>query len=181
MSHKPLWYLMQAPNEVTDEALSDFSTLTVTDAAMGIDSDALDHQQRNTSVCFAPDGHWLGKIMYDVGRMANEVNKWNFDLSGHEKVQYAEYGPNQHYDWHIDTFWLANQSTDRKITVVCLLNDTSDFTGGEFQVRLYKEYTAPLVKGSLIAFPSFLEHRVIPVLTGLRKTATLWISGSSFK
>jgi PKHD-type hydroxylase len=62
-----------------------------------------------------------------------------------------------------------------------LLNDPAEFTGGEFQIRLYSEYTAPLVKGSVIAFPSFLEHRVVPVTSGVRKSATMWLRGPRFR
>jgi PKHD-type hydroxylase len=63
--------------------------------------------------------------------------------------------------------------------VVCLLND--GFEGGEFEVRLYNDYKAPLVKGTMIAFPSILEHRVLPVLSGLRYSATMWFSGPRFR
>jgi PKHD-type hydroxylase len=48
-------------------------------------------------------------------------------------------------------------------------------------MRLYSEYTAPLVKGSMIAFPSILEHRVTPVLSGVRYSATMWFNGPRFK
>jgi PKHD-type hydroxylase len=94
-------------------------------------------------------------------------------------VQFAEYGPEQHYAWHTDTFALAGKPTDRKITIVCLLND--EFEGGQFQVRLYNDYTAPLEKGTIIAFPSILEHRVIPVTSGIRYSATMWFSGPRFR
>lgn len=181
MSHLPLWYIVQAPDPVTEELLGDFAKLSVSDASMGINAEHFNHLQRNTSTCFAPAGHWLEKLMSDVSKTANEVNKWNFEVAGNEQIQYAEYGLEQHYDWHIDTFWLSGKDVDRKMTAVYLLSDPSEFTGGEFQLRMYQEYTAPLVKGSIIVFPSFIEHRVTPVLSGVRKTATLWISGPRFK
>ena len=181
MSHLPLWYLVEVPANVCDEALGNFLDLKTLDAGMGINAERQDHDHRNTDVSFAPEGHWLGKILFDVGTFANNSCGWNFDLTQHERVQYAEYGLDQHYDWHIDTFLFSGTATDRKVTVVCLLNDPSEYEGGEFQVRFNSEYTAPLKKGSIICFPSLLEHRVKPVLDGVRKTATLWISGPSFK
>ena len=74
---------------------------------------------------------------------------------------------------------LAN--TDRKITVICLMNDPSEFEGGELQIRLYGDFTPELKKGSLIAFPSVLEHRVTPVTKGVRYSATMWLSGPRFR
>jgi PKHD-type hydroxylase len=106
---------------------------------------------------------------------------WQYDVDGREAIQFAQYGPDQHYGWHVDVFPLAGKATDRKITTVCLLNDPSEFEGGQFQVRLYQEYSAPLEKGSVIAFPSILEHRVTPVLSGLRYTATIWFHGPRFR
>jgi PKHD-type hydroxylase len=62
------------------------------------------------------------------------------------------------------------------------MNDTSEFEGGDLQLRFGgQEYTAPLAKGSVIAFPSFIEHRVTPVILGLRYTATMWVNGAEFR
>jgi PKHD-type hydroxylase len=94
-------------------------------------------------------------------------------------VQFAEYGPEQHYAWHTDTFTLSGKPIERKVSVVCLLND--DFEGGEFEVRLYNNYQAPLKKGTMIAFPSILEHRVVPVTSGIRYSATVWFNGPRFR
>ena len=61
------------------------------------------------------------------------------------------------------------------------MNNPTEFEGGQFQVKLYQDYTAPLLKGSVIAFPSFLEHRVIPIESGVRYSATMWLNGPRFK
>ena len=65
--------------------------------------------------------------------------------------------------------------------MVCLLNDPTEFEGGAFVMRLYSEYFPDLVKGSNIAIPSILEHQVIPVTSGIRKSATIWTYGPRFK
>ena len=61
------------------------------------------------------------------------------------------------------------------------MNDPSAFEGGQFQIRFVQEYTVPLQKGMIIAFPSFLEHRVIPITSGVRYSATMWINGPKFR
>lgn len=177
MSHLPIWLVTSVPAGVCDIAAQEFNNIKKSDAAMGLDSSLTNHSQRNTSVSFAHKDHWFGYIMYKHGIQTNKNLHWGFDINDHEAVQWAEYGPEQHYDWHTDLFVLAGKPQDRKVTVVCLMNDPSEFEGGEFQVRLSADFTAPLTKGSMIAFPSMLYHRVVPVTKGFRYTATMWLTG----
>ena len=151
------------------------------DAAMGHKGDEISHTGRNTSVCFAENGYWFGDIMRDYALLANKECGWNYIIDGNERVQFARYGINQHYDWHVDTFTLSGLSRDRKISVVCLLTDPSEFKDGMLQFRLYDEFTPTLIKGSIIAFPSIIEHRVTPVSSGVRCTATMWLDGPRFR
>lgn len=181
MSHLPIWYLTKIDPEICDKVVAELSAIPARNASMGVDGEEFDTKYRNTTVRFADQGYWFEKIMVEATLTGNQVCKWDFDATYNEAIQYAEYGPEQHYNWHVDTFPLSGRPHDRKLTAVCLLNDPSEFTGGEFQVRLYSEYTAPLEKGTIISFPSPLEHRVVPVLSGLRKTATIWLNGPRFR
>jgi len=181
MSHLPIWYMGSVAPEACDQVVAELSAIPSHDAAMGSDGLERDHTYRDTTVRFAPPKYWFEKNLLDLANTANSECKWEYHITGNENIQYAEYGPTQHYNWHVDVFPLIGAPTDRKLTVVCLLNDPEEYTGGVFQIRLYSEYTAPLVKGSMIAFPSFLEHRVTPVLSGLRKSATIWLNGPRFR
>jgi PKHD-type hydroxylase len=181
MQHLPIWFLGKIPLILCDVASLELESLPTQDAAMGIDGSEIKHDHRNTSVRFAEDGFWFAGILLEHAMKANRECKWDYDVTSHECLQYAEYGPEQHYNWHTDTFTLSGASTDRKITVVCLLNDVAEFEGGKFQMRLYGEYEAPLEKGTIIAFPSILEHKVTPVISGIRKSATIWLNGPRFK
>lgn len=179
--HKPIWYLKQIPEHFCDLAIRDFEQFEPFEAGMGENGNHHNHQQRNTTVRFIDTRHWFTYLLQGIGREANEVCKWGFDITGNEKIQYAEYKEDQHYDWHIDTFPLGFQTFDRKVSLVCLLSDVNEFTGGTLEIKHYSEYIAPLTKGSVIAFPSGLYHRVTKVETGLRKTATMWMNGPCFK
>jgi len=181
VSHKPIWYLKQILPEFCDKAVEDFLLVAPKDANMGQNGETKNHAQRNTTVRFIDSGHWLSYIMHGVAREGNFACKWHFDITGHENIQFAEYGPDQHYDWHVDVFPLGNQGLDRKVSVVCLLSEPSEFEGGDLEVKLYSEYKAPLKKGTIIAFPSILQHRVTPVISGLRRSATIWMNGPRFK
>lgn len=169
------------PADICDQAVEDFSALPSKDATMGSEGETQDNAHRNTTVRFAGPNHWFDRYLTQVAFDGNQACRWEFHVTDNENIQFAEYGPEQHYHWHVDVFPLSGLPMDRKLTVVCLLNDPAEFTGGEFQIRLYSEYTAPLVKGSVIAFPSFLEHRVVPVTSGVRKSATMWLRGPRFR
>lgn len=181
MSHLPIWHMGQLPLELCDLACDEYMALPARDATMGADGKELSHINRNTTVRFAQPEHWFGNILRGYGLRANKECKWGFDIEDHEAVQFASYKVDQHYGWHVDNFPLAGLPTDRKVSVVCLMNDPSEFEAGDLQLRLYSEYTAPLVKGSVIAFPSIIEHRVTPVTSGTRITATMWLNGPRFK
>jgi predicted 2-oxoglutarate/Fe(II)-dependent dioxygenase YbiX len=40
---------------------------------------------------------------------------------------------------------------------------------------------APTHQGSLVAFPSFMTHRVTPVTRGLRWSLVTWLEGPPFR
>ncbi len=179
MSHLPIWYMGQLGHEMCDRVVSELSVIETKTATMGVDGSETDVAMRKTQVRFADAGYWLEGIFERFAVEANKNCKWEYHLTGAERVQFAEYGPENHYGWHVDTFTLSGNPIDRKITVICLLND--EFDGGTFEIRLYSDYKVPLVKGSMIAFPSILEHRVVPVIEGTRYSATMWFNGPRFR
>ena len=68
----------------------------------------------------------------------------------------------------------------RKLSMTVVLN--SDFEGGEFQIRgLQKDQQVPPLKeGSIIVFPSFIDHRIKPVTKGVRYSLVAWFLGPPF-
>lgn len=181
MQHLPIWFIGNCVPDMIDAANAEFLALPTKDATMGIAGEEQDHSSRNTTVRFAEKGHWFGQMMVEFGKLANKQCGWDYEVDDHEAPQIASYGVGQHYGWHVDTFPLSGQPTDRKITVVCLMSDPDEFEAGELQIRLRSDFTPPLAKGAIIAFPSILEHRVIPVTSGLRTSATVWLSGPRFR
>jgi len=182
MNHLPIWFIGQAPDKECDTAFLQYKSISPKNATMGTNGDILDTQNRNTTVRFADDKNIFGFNLHNFGLKANSECKWNFHLTSFESVQFAEYGIGQHYNWHIDTFFLSGKPYDRKVTVICLMNDLSEFVGGELKLRFGgKEYLAPLKKGTIIAFPSFIEHCVTPVTSGTRYSSTMWINGPEFR
>lgn len=179
MSHLPIWYLGKLESDICDKVIEELSGPDLRDAAMGISGVDINKLTRNTSVTFAEENYWLSEKFATFATEANKICGWDYLVTGKENVQFAEYGVDQHYAWHTDTFPLLGKPTDRKVSVVCLLND--EFEGGEFDLRLYNDYPVPLEKGTMIAFPSMLEHRVRPVTSGKRYSATMWFYGPRFR
>lgn len=143
--------------------------------------------QRNT------DTAWVFDRFNHIITELNE-SYYNFNLNGYNSFQYTVYesGVKGKYDWHMDTT-LGNSldavSFDaretRKLTVVMLLNEPNvDFCGGEFQFYCGGDIdnliTPEMTKGKIICFPSFLIHRVKPVILGVRKSIVIWVTGPKF-
>jgi predicted 2-oxoglutarate/Fe(II)-dependent dioxygenase YbiX len=80
----------------------------------------------------------------------------------------------------MDSFSPKN-GEQRKLSCVILLNDSTEFEGGCLRIKEVESNNLLVKKGSIIVFPSFLEHTVTPVAKGVRYTAVTWASGPAFK
>lgn len=177
MKQLPIIYQAEVPESIIDIAFQELIQIQPKDASMGLEAESNDPNGRNTTVRFAPANHWFTGILRDVAHNANIMCEWNYDIKTHEAIQFAEYGPSQHYAWHTDSFPLVDTPTDRKISVICQMNHPHEYEGGDVQFRFRDEFSSKLKKGTIIAFPSFIEHRVTPVVSGKRYSSVLWVSG----
>lgn len=124
-------------------------------------------------------------IYIKICQMFINANKMKFDvnLSGMtESIQYtiynAEDGPG-YYHFHSDLGKVASQ---RKLSISVQLSDEKDYDGGELQFQIVREpFSVTKKKGTAIIFPSFLQHRVLPVTRGERISLVCWISGPPYK
>lgn len=119
---------------------------------------------------------WLYDKISDMVMEANDT-MWKFDLLGyHDSFQYTTYyGGGGHYDWHTD---VGPGMANRKISVVVQLSDPSEYTGGDLNLNGGSGIiAAPKEKNTVIIFPSFVLHRVTPVMTGKRTSLVTWIAG----
>ena len=123
----------------------------------------------------------IGSILFSHGFYANKMAEWNFSIVGPEDTQITYYSADQYHDWHSDWYFFSEYT--RKITTILFLSDVDDYDGGELCLtpgKKQKETCLKPSKGSIISFPSYLEHKVNPVISGERITAVNWIIGPAF-
>ena len=150
-------------------------------------------QIRDSNIAWLSDD-WIQKEIKPFIDIANRDAKWNYDWDCNETVQFTKYDNNQYYDWHKDE-WndVYNESYKykgkvRKLSVTCALNNGNEYEGGEleFQFRDLFEPESQIcelsrIKGSVIVFPSYIFHRVRPVLSGTRYSLVMWTLGEPWK
>jgi len=128
-----------------------------------------------------PESKWIYDRIQGVARALND-RVYQFDISGFsEHLQYTVYHGTEggHYDWHVDQGPLR---TRRKLSISVQLSDPSQYDGCELQFYAGNQTeTAPRDRGTVIAFPSYVLHRVTPCTKGTRKAIVAWTTGPQFK
>jgi PKHD-type hydroxylase len=154
-------------------------------------ADLIDKIVRDSKISFHfinEENNWIFSRINNLIEVAND--RWyNFDINGYDFLQYGEYHgtTNGNYDWHTDLIFGSRQegsnfSETRKMSISLLLNDPSEFEGGELEFKCGVDELIPdMKKGTAIIFPSFMLHRVRPVTKGIRKSLVIWTLGPKFK
>ena len=114
------------------------------------------------------------------------INAFGVDLTDVWDIQYTIYDAKDdgHYDWHFDTFWGNESSSDRKLSVTIQLSDSDDYEGGDFLFD--PQYEPPdkmslRKKGTVLVFPSPIKHKVEKVTKGIRKSLVAWVEGPKWR
>ena len=146
-------------------------------------------------------GAWINdKWIYDIlNPFIHEANKkagWNFQWDWNEDCQFTIYKKGHYYGWHTDqgTNYLKHKSKhingkERKLSLTLQLTDKTKYEGGDFQFKWIQDEnnevevtTVDNAKdiGTIIIFPSFIYHQVIPITKGKRESLVNWSIGSAF-
>jgi PKHD-type hydroxylase len=124
---------------------------------------------------------WLYERIRMLVRQMND-RFYQFDLRGFsDPFQYTIYRDSDggHYDWHVDQ---GPTVVQRKLSITVQLSDPASYEGCDLLFRAgNKVETAPRTRGALIAFPSYVLHRVTPIVSGTRKSLVIWASGPKFR
>ena len=127
------------------------------------------------------ESRWIYDRLQKVVQTLND-RVYRFDLSGFsEAFQYSIYHGSEsgHYDWHVDQ---GNIKTRRKLSLSVQLTDPSRYEGCDLQFHAGNQIeTGMRDRGAVIAFPSYVLHRVTPCTRGTRKALVAWTTGQHFR
>ena len=157
--------------------------------------DATDTNSRISDVAWTSE-QWIYNTIWPWMEGVNKRAGWKYDITSAEGMQITRYKKGGFYCFHRDgkgDHLSAYDMPDkefmhgrvRKLSMTVLLND--DYEGGEFQFATYNkekcEISVPEFNkiGSIVVFPSSMEHRVAPVTKGIRYSLVVWFVGPPFK
>ena len=141
-----------------------------------------DPEKRVTDIVWQSKYSPIGCVAQTYISDTNVKAEWNFVLSYLQEMQLSKYLAEDggHYDWHIDGTE-PEDGMQRKLSISILLNDPLEFEGGELQIKGVDSKNILTKRGSIVVFPSYLEHRVTPVTWGVRYSAVTWAIGPAFR
>ena len=129
------------------------------------------------------DNQSVRNMLYEFVDIAN-THAFHVHIYKKADIQYTEYLSSEqgHYGLHHDIDWNNNNNFDRKLSVTVQLSDSKEYEGGNFT---FSEVESPnhtsKDKGTVLVFPSYLQHKVTPVTKGKRKSLVAWFQGPQWK
>lgn len=137
----------------------------------------IDIDVRKSNQVFFP---YYKQFPFLLEKMSKLLNQYifvkGFDLDyGDSKFQFTEYNPGDHFIWHKDVYEKKITDYDRYCSLVIQLND--EYDDGDLQIKDNQNEILTIEKGAgnLILFLSNIEHRVVPVKSGVRYTLVNWV------
>jgi PKHD-type hydroxylase len=139
---------------------------------------------------------WIYEELNQVIHKANQNAGWNYQWDYNEACQFTIYKKGQFYDWHCDNYKEPYKEhvnpnligKTRKLSLTLQLSDPKDYSGGELEFDMtvnknkpYREVLKNKPQGTIVVFPSFIEHRVKPVKKGIRYSLVNWSCGQPWK
>ena len=126
------------------------------------------------------DMDWVFRRVTDIVLNLNE-RFFKFDLFGlNEGFQFTNYeAPSGKYGKHVDR---GMNMPVRKLSISIQLTNPEKYEGGE--LYLYDDDKGTVMdktQGTLILFPSYVLHEVMPVTKGERNSLVTWVTGKQFK
>jgi PKHD-type hydroxylase len=190
LKSKPFQPYITAERVFTDKEcdliLEYCNTLKLNNAELGTDTyQNTDFSVRRSSVSWLCERNDTVEFLYrKFTDCILDANKkfWNFNLDYIATLQYTKYhNVDDIFDYHVDI--LPDGADYRKLTFSLQLNDTNDYEGCDLVIKLDSQQDIPLSrkKGVVNIFPSFLLHKVTPLISGERNCVVGWVCGPSFR
>ena len=154
------------------------------ESALVGDSNSDSDIRRNFSLRTQGASWWSKNLAPVVTEALAEINSkfWNFNVTGPLEANVLRYVEGGHYNtWHSDVG--SGLCSNRKISFSIQLTDPESYVGGDLIFDSGKESSDRSNlrnQGTMIIFPSFLSHKVVPVVSGERYCIVGWLKGPPF-
>ena len=171
------------------------------ESAVGIKADTTDEERRTgvvlqnkpdpkerLSEVHGVNDQWIYDMIWPYMEDANQEAGWRYHIKAAESPQITRYRKGGFYKFHTDgqgdhlsTFHNPQNAFMyghvKKLSMSIMLND--NFEGGAFEFASYAKEQCNITPieasaGSIIVFPSCMEHRVAPVTKGIRYSLVTW-------
>ena len=203
------WYVYPAHtiDQKTCKKLKDLGTNKWGPSEVDISTDTTDEERRTgikqklgidkkiriSDIVWYND-QWIYDLIWPFMETANHGGGWRYNIKAAESVQITRYKSGGFYTWHTDgrgdhlSTYNNPQNAFihgmvRKLSMTVVLN--ANFEGGAFEFASYSKEKCIISSvdapaGSVIIFPSHMEHRVTPVTKGTRYSLVIWFLGPPF-
>ena len=186
----------ELPDLICDAIIKEGESLNPKDAVIGMGKGSVNTEIRKSKTSWISK-NWLFKLLWEYVIEANNKSGWKYQISHFEPLQYTTYeAPGSHYDWHIDHSEPykedPNKGLLRKLSVTVQLTDPEEYEGGGVEQMFLAKYSDGVLdkkintldsvklRGSILVFPGFVYHRVLPVSKGTRKSLVGWVVGNPY-
>ena len=181
--HVTAYFSKEYCNNILDQA----KNIPFQKATLGENAETIVDQFRKSDVKWLYP-HEFKQLYDDVWKLQIEINRewFGFRVDNLEYIQLARYDGNiqGEYKRHKDVFWVNNKTRHRKLSAVIQLTDPNEYEGGDLSFFDCSEYPNPKEirqQGTIIFFPSFIDHQANPVLKGVRHSLALWFEGPKWR
>ena len=188
-----------------NQILNKLDDTTINGSVIGYDEKAAgQHKLRNSNIRFLNSDiegfEEFNKIDQYILKRFSEINKniFNLDITHYMSPQYTIYDVDQYFNWHPDgpmgvmdrrgLNCIPDDLVWRKLSLSLLLNDETEYKGGDFQILnpsaspdCNAVSTIRAGAGTAIIFPAYSAHRVTPITEGVRKSLVHWFCGPRWK
>jgi len=129
----------------------------------------------------SPETEWLYERVYSAARSFND-NLWQFDISSSERIEYISYPAGSYFNWHYDVAE-TGPAAHRKLLAIAHLSEEDAYEGGELELFCGADsFYASKAQGNIIVFPTYIFHRVKPVISGCREVLVcVFLSDKPFR
>jgi len=184
------YFKSKISKDVCEHIIESASKLPKTDATIGhSENSARLDELRKSKISFIikhdPNYKAIFNELWQMALVANE-DWFNFHITKLDFLQFAEYDSayEGYYGKHHDVFWLnGDKKYHRKLSCIVQLSDPNNYEGGDFELYADQMPNPNELKeqGTVIFFPSFIEHQAKPVTKGTRYSLAGWFEGPKWR